>query len=177
MPNCNCQWRSSPDACGHHQPARAGQGGTGCMLRVRTTPECPEDNLKELTWDSNPNCGIAREREKKKGERTFPRKALTKAQLGLLTEQRIEWHQRRASQLWTGPPLLEAERQAGGSQSHKSRGNLSPRNTSSAKLLGRSQLLTKSSWDTGWLTSARRVIARDQLLRGDTQNTWDWEGD
>ena len=36
------------------------------MLRVRTKPECPEDNLRELTLDSNPNCGIAREREKKK---------------------------------------------------------------------------------------------------------------
>ena len=49
MPNCKCQWRNSPDACGHHQPARAGQGGTSCMLRVRTRPECPEDNLRELT--------------------------------------------------------------------------------------------------------------------------------
>ena len=34
------------------------------MLRVRTGPECPEDNLRELMWDSNPNCGIARERGK-----------------------------------------------------------------------------------------------------------------
>ena len=36
------------------------------LLRVRTGPECPEGNLRELTWDSNPNCGITREREKKK---------------------------------------------------------------------------------------------------------------
>ena len=27
----------------------AEQGGTGCMPRVRTRPECPEDNLRELT--------------------------------------------------------------------------------------------------------------------------------
>ena len=27
----------------------AEQGGAGCMLRVRTRPECPEDNLRELT--------------------------------------------------------------------------------------------------------------------------------
>ena len=33
------------------------------LLRVRTGPECPEGNLKELTWDSNLNCWIARERE------------------------------------------------------------------------------------------------------------------
>ena len=36
------------------------------MPRVRTRPESPEDNLRELTRDSNPNCGIARERGKKK---------------------------------------------------------------------------------------------------------------
>ena len=41
--------RSSPDACIHHQQAGAQQGGEGCMLRVRTRPECPEDNLRELT--------------------------------------------------------------------------------------------------------------------------------
>ena len=28
--------------------AGARQGGAGCMLRVRTGPECPEDNLREL---------------------------------------------------------------------------------------------------------------------------------
>ena len=44
------------------------------MLRVRTRPECPEDNLRELMWDSNPNCGIARERKKK---RTSPWTSLT----------------------------------------------------------------------------------------------------
>ena len=53
----------------------AGQRGSGCMLRVRTGPECPENNMRELTWDRNPNWGIAREREKKK--RIFPWKALT----------------------------------------------------------------------------------------------------
>ena len=29
------------------------------LLRVRTRPECPEGNLKELTWASKPYCGIA----------------------------------------------------------------------------------------------------------------------
>ena len=48
-PNCNCQRRSSPDACVGHQRAGAEQGGAGCMLRVRTGPECPENNLRELT--------------------------------------------------------------------------------------------------------------------------------
>ena len=48
--NRNTQGKSSPDArvC---QQLRAGaeQGGAGCMLRVRAGPECPEDNLRELT--------------------------------------------------------------------------------------------------------------------------------
>ena len=40
------------------------------LLTVKTGPECPEDNLRELMCDDNPNCGIAREREKR--DRTFP---------------------------------------------------------------------------------------------------------
>ena len=45
--------------------------------------------------------------------------------------------------------------------------------SSSTKLQAGSQLLTKTSWDSGWLTSTRRVAARDQLPRRDTQYTWD----
>ena len=33
------------------------------LLRLRTRPESPEGNLRELTRDSNLNCGIARERK------------------------------------------------------------------------------------------------------------------
>jgi len=29
------------------------------LLRVRTRPECPESNLRELTWASKPDYGIA----------------------------------------------------------------------------------------------------------------------
>ena len=28
------------------------------LLRVKTGPECPEGNLRELTRDSNLNCGM-----------------------------------------------------------------------------------------------------------------------
>ena len=45
----NSQWRSSPDAGFCHQRVGARQGGVGCKLRVRTGPEFPEDNLRELT--------------------------------------------------------------------------------------------------------------------------------
>ena len=33
------------------------------LLRVRTRPECPEGNLRELTWASKPDCGIATTRK------------------------------------------------------------------------------------------------------------------
>ena len=29
------------------------------FLTIRTRPECPEGNLRELTWASKPDCGIA----------------------------------------------------------------------------------------------------------------------
>ena len=77
-PKCNSQWRSSPDAHVRHQWAGAGQGEVGCMLRVRTRLEFPEDNLRVLMWDNNPNCGIAREiKKKRERERTFLWKPLT----------------------------------------------------------------------------------------------------
>ena len=43
VPNHDSQQRSSPDS----RP-EAGKGGAGCMLKVRTRPECSEDNLREL---------------------------------------------------------------------------------------------------------------------------------
>ena len=33
------------------------------LLRVRTRPECPEGNLRELTWASKPDFGIATTRK------------------------------------------------------------------------------------------------------------------
>ena len=41
------QQRSSPDTHVHQQRAGAEQGGTGCLLRVRTGPECPKDNFRD----------------------------------------------------------------------------------------------------------------------------------
>ena len=53
-----------------------------------------------------------------------------------------------------------------------------PEPASSTKLWAGSQLLTTDSWDPGWLTSARRVAAWDQLSRGDTRHTREtkWPG-
>ena len=36
-----------------------GREAPAALLRVRNGPECPEGNLRELTWDSKPDCGIA----------------------------------------------------------------------------------------------------------------------
>ena len=47
-PDHNSQRRSSPDALVFQQQVGTEQGGTGCMLRVKIWPECPEDNLKAL---------------------------------------------------------------------------------------------------------------------------------
>ena len=69
------------------------------------------------------------------------------------------------------PQTLEAERQAGDSQSWVERGDLGPRDGILYQSVSRIQLLTKSSPDPGWLTSTRRVAAKDQLPRGDTQYT------
>ena len=33
------------------------------LLRVRAEPECPKGNLRELTWDSKPDRGIATTRK------------------------------------------------------------------------------------------------------------------
>ena len=72
-PNRNSQWRSSPDtqsATNKWGPNREVQA---TLFRLRTRPECPGDNLRGLTGDSNPNCGIAREREKER--ENFPMKS------------------------------------------------------------------------------------------------------
>ena len=81
------------------------------MLRVRTEPDCPEDNLRELTCDSNPNCGIARERNKKRERENFPQKSSNlKCNLDCSQNKGLSEHQRRASQLQTSPSLDQRQR-------------------------------------------------------------------
>ena len=82
-------------------------------------------------------------------------------------------YQRGASQLWTGPfPHWRQRGRRATARVVRQRAILAPEKASSTKLCAGSQLLTTSSWDPVWLTSARRVTARDQLPRGDTQHTW-----
>ena len=64
MPNGN-----SPSREAAQMPASAtskqglGREAQATLLRVRTGPECPEGNLRELTWDSKPDYGIATTRK------------------------------------------------------------------------------------------------------------------
>ena len=80
------------------------------MLRVRTGPEYPEDNLRELTTDSNPECGIA----------ILP-KALRHRQARSQNKGLS-----RASRLWASPPPTRDRQarvaRAGRGQSRPQRG-------------------------------------------------------
>ena len=145
------------------------------LLRVRTGPECPEGNLRELTWDSNPNCGIAREKKNKeqRERENFPTKT-SNLKHCQATHRTKDWANTRG-ELASSGPAHPRRRQAGRRTPARARrqgANLAPETASSTKLRAGSQLLTKSSWDPGLLTSAKGVTARDQLHRGDTQHTW-----
>ena len=60
MPNSN-----SPSGEAVQTPASGtsklglGREEQAALLRVRTGPECPKGNMRELTWASKPDCGIA----------------------------------------------------------------------------------------------------------------------
>ena len=76
-------------------------------FRVRTGPECPEDTLRELSWDSNPNCGIA----SKRGKKNFPSKSSNlRCSLACSHNKRLSEYWRRASQLQIGPSTHPRQR-------------------------------------------------------------------
>ena len=124
-------------------------------------------------WDSNPNCGIARERKKKR--ENYPAKSPNLRHCQALSQNKgLSKYQRRATWLRTGP-CPTGDRQAGvgvgGSQSWK--GAIAAPQRHPLPNCKQAPLLTKTSWDSGRLTSARRVAARDQLPRRDTRHTWE----
>ena len=89
----------------------------GALLRIGTRPECPEGNLRELAWDSNPDCDCYP---------TIPWKALTTARHAHRTK---DW----AELSGCGPahPQSETGRQG---QPEPEGGNCSPREASYTKL-------------------------------------------
>ena len=123
-------------------------------------------------WDSNPNSGIARERKKRERE-NFPEKS-SKLRHCQPAHRTKDWANTRGelASCRLAHPLPETERQVDDSQSWKG-AILAPEMASATKLRAGSQLLTKSTWDPGQLTSTRRVATRDQLPRGDTRHAWD----
>ena len=48
MPKSNSQQKSTPDARIRHQQVGANGEEQAALLRVRTGPECPEGNRREL---------------------------------------------------------------------------------------------------------------------------------
>ena len=59
MPNGNSPSRETVQTPAPPTSKRGlGREAWAALLRVRTGPECPEGNLRELTWDSKPDCGI-----------------------------------------------------------------------------------------------------------------------
>ena len=95
------------------------------LLRVASGPECPEGNVRELMRESNPNCGVARERERTKREReNFPVKNSSLMHAGS-THRTKDCANTRGKLLGcrqTNPP-----REAGRQQPEQERGKLSPR--------------------------------------------------
>ena len=115
-----------------------------------------------------PNCGIVREREgKEKREReNYPTKSPKLRHCQAHSQNKVlSEYQRRASRLRTGPSPAGGG-QAGGSQSQK--GVISAPERYPLPNCKQALLLTKTCRDSGWLTSAGRVAARDQLPRRDT---------
>ena len=95
MPKSNSQQKSTLDAFTTSKWGRNGEE-RGALLRVRTGPECPEGNRRELLWDSSLNCGIAKERENVNRSKHTASHSQNKGS---------EQVQRRASLLRTGPAL------------------------------------------------------------------------
>ena len=120
------------------------------LLRVRTGPECPEGNLRELAWDSNPHCGIA-----------IPKSPNQRHHEDCSQDKGLS----RASQLQTGPSPTRA------SQSQKG-GNCGPREVSYTKMLA--DFIASQDFLGFWMVDiAGRVAARDQLPRRDIGHIWE----
>ena len=64
MPNGNSPSREAAQMPASTTSTRGlGREARAALLRVRTRPECPEVNRRELTWASKPDCGIATTRK------------------------------------------------------------------------------------------------------------------
>ena len=134
------------------------------LLRVRTGPECPGNNLRELMWQQ-PKLWDSQRGKKKRERENFPMKSSNlRCSLAHSQNKGLSQCQRKAIRLWSGPSPSQRQRGRWATARAGRQGAIStPEMASSAKLWAGSQLLTKSSWDPGWLTLSRRGAAWDQL--------------
>ena len=64
MPNGNSLSREAAQMPAFNTSKRGlGREVQAALFRVRTGPEYPKGNLRELTWTSKPDCGIATTRK------------------------------------------------------------------------------------------------------------------
>ena len=63
MPSGNSSREAAQTPASATRKRGLGREAWAALLRVRAGPECPEGNLRKLTWDSKPDCGIATTRK------------------------------------------------------------------------------------------------------------------
>ena len=122
-------------------------------------------------WDSNANCGLARDKEKKRERENFPMKSPNLRHCQARSQNKgLRKYQRRVSRLRTGPSSA-GDNQAGvgegSGQPWPKRGNCSPSKTSSTKL--QAGFVANQNF-LGFRTVD---ITRNQLPRRDTWHTWE----
>ena len=162
MPKSNSQQESTPDARIRHQKAGAERRGAGSIAQGKEWAEGPEGNLRELLWDTNLNCRTAKEREKITAN-TLPAIHRTKGP-----------SKSREGLAGCRPAQPRRRQEAGEGE----RGRLGPYCAANGPPVFSS---LKTSWDSGWSTSAGRVVARHRAhasdLRGQGLGLGPWRGE
>ena len=128
------------------------------LLRVRAGPECPEGSLREIAWDSNPDCVIVILRSHHQKSPNLRHHQAHSQNKGL---SRASWLQTRPS---------PHQRQAGEDSQSWQRAISSPERHPIPNCK-QTSLLSKTSWDSRRSTTAGRIAARDQLPRIDAWHT------
>ena len=160
---------ATPSAHSHHQQAGTEQVGTGALLRGRTGLECPEGNLRELTWDSTPNCGIARERER---ERTILWNALTWG-IARPAHRTKDRETTRGDLVGMDRPIPH-QKQTGKGQPELERGNCGSREAFSMKLQTGS--VANQELLSFWTVDIRRESCNQRSAPQKSQTRHTWEG-
>ena len=123
-------------------------------------------NLREQPklWDSQRERGPKKKKREKERE-NYPTKSPNLRHCQARSQNKgLSEYQRGASRLRTSPFPLETGRQEQPDQA----GAISAPERHPLPNCKQTPLLTKTSWDSGWLTSAGRIAVRDPLPRRGT---------